>query len=81
MLIEQTGENYFQTILALTRSQQQLAIAMLIGGALVIALAGLITWTFTLYFSHRIAGPIYRFTKNLELEIEKGPVTTIAIRK
>jgi hypothetical protein len=81
LLIDQAEKTYLQTILALTRSQEQLAIAMLIGGALVTALAGLITWAFTLYFSHRIAGPIYRFTKNLELEIEKGPVTTVAIRK
>ena len=81
LLIDQAEKNYLQTILALTRSQEQLAIAMLIGGALVLALAGLIAWAFTLYFSHRIAGPIYRFTRNLELQIEKGPVTTVAIRE
>ena len=81
VLIDHSEKNYLEAIASLTRSQQQLAVAMFVAGALILILAGIITWLVTLYFSHRIAGPIYRFTKNLELEIEKGPVSTIAIRK
>lgn len=81
LLIDQSEKNYLETIVSLSQSQQQLTIAMAVGGALVITAAGLLTWLFTLYFSHRIAGPVYRFTRNLELEIEKGPVPTVAIRK
>ncbi|NNE64805.1 MAG: hypothetical protein HKN34_12030 [Gammaproteobacteria bacterium] len=81
VLIDHSEKNYLEAIASLTRSQQQLAFAMFVAGALILILAGIITWLVTLYFSHRIAGPIYRFTKNLELEIEKGPVSTIAIRK
>ena len=81
VLIDHSEKNYLEAIASLTRSQQQLAVAMFVAGALILILAGIITWLVTLYFSHRIAGPIYRLTKNLELEIEKGPVSTIAIRK
>ncbi len=81
LLIDSSEKDYLQTIMSLTQSQQQLTVAMLIGAALVFSLAGLLTWLFTLYFSHRIAGPIYRFTRNIEMEIAEGPVKTIDIRK
>jgi hypothetical protein len=54
---------------------------MLIGGALIVLVAGLITWIITLYSSARVAGPLYRFSRNIELEIEHGPVETTRIRK
>lgn len=81
LLIDSSQKDYIQTIMSLTRSQQQLAIAMLVGAALIFSLSGLLTWLFTLYFSHRIAGPIYRFSRNLEMEISEGPVKTVDIRK
>lgn len=81
LLIDQSEKSYLEAIASLTRSQQQLAMAMFVAGAVILLLAGFITWLITLYFSHRIAGPIYRFSRNLELQIEKGPVVTIAIRK
>lgn len=81
LLIDQSEKSYLEAIASLTRSQQQLAMAMFVAGAMILLLAGFITWLITLYFSHRIAGPIYRFSRNLELQIEKGPVATIAIRK
>jgi hypothetical protein len=81
LLRSQAEENYLQAIQSLTRSQDQLVIAMLIGGALIVLLAGLITWFITLYSSARVAGPLYRFSRNIELEIEHGPVETIRIRK
>jgi len=44
-------------------------------------MAGLMTWFILLYSSARIAGPLFRFRKNLELEINEGPVPTIQLRK
>ena len=81
LLRDQREENYFQIIQSLTRSQDQLAIAMLIGGALIVLVGGLITWIIALYSSARVAGPLYRFSKNLELEIKQGPVATIGLRQ
>jgi hypothetical protein len=73
--------DYFQSIQATARNQDQLIIAMLIGGTLIILLAGLITWLITLYSSARVAGPLYRFAKNIEMEIESGPVAIIKLRE
>ena len=81
LLREQSTENYFQIIQSLTRSQDHLAFAMLTAGTLIILVAALVTWIITLYSSHRVAGPLYRFSKNLEMEIERGPVATTALRK
>jgi nitrate/nitrite-specific signal transduction histidine kinase len=81
LLRDQPAENYYQIIQSLTRSQERLTFAMVTVGALTILLAGLLTWIITLYSSHRVAGPLYRFSKNLELEIERGPVATTNLRK
>ncbi len=72
--------DYYRIIQALTRSQEQLPVAMLIGGALIVSLAGLMTWFMVLYSSARITGPLYRFARNLELEISEGPVQTVQLR-
>ena len=77
---DQPAENYYQIIQSLTRSQDRLLFAMVTAGALTILLAGLLTWIITLYSSHRVAGPLYRFSKNLEMEIERGPVATTGLR-
>ena len=81
LLGEQSEENYLQVIQSLTRSQDQLLYSMLTAGTLILLLAGLITWFITLYSSHRVAGPLYRFSKNIELEIPRGPVATIGLRR
>jgi hypothetical protein len=81
LLRDQPDSNYYQIIQSLTRSQEHLALAMLIAGTLTVLLAGLFTWSITLYSSHRVAGPLYRFSRNLELEIEQGPVATTNLRK
>lgn len=56
-------------------------LAMFVAGTLIVLTAGLITWIITLYSSHRVAGPLYRFSRNIELEIERGPVATTSLRK
>ena len=81
LLRNQPEENYLQVIQSLTIGQDQLALAMLIGGSLIVLVAGLLTWFIILYSSARVAGPLYRFSKNIELEIEHGPVQTIKLRK
>lgn len=40
LLIDQSVKNYLETIVSLSQSQQQLAIAMATGGALVVSAAG-----------------------------------------
>ena len=61
----QPGQSYYQIIQSLTLGQERLVAAMTLAGSVIVLLAGLITWLITLYSSHRIAGPFYRFAKNL----------------
>jgi len=73
--------DYFMSIQSAVRDQDQLMIGMLIGGTLIILLAGLITWLISLYSSARVAGPLYRLARNIEMEIEYGPVAVIQLRE
>ena len=77
----QPGQSYYQIIQSLTLGQDRLVMAMTLAGSVIVLLAGLVTWIITLYSSHRIAGPFYRFAKNLELEIERGPVAPVRLRR
>lgn len=77
----QPGQSYYEIVQSLTQGQDRLAAAMTLAGSVIVLLAGLVTWLITLYSSHRIAGPFYRFSKNLELEIEQGPVAPIRLRR
>ena len=77
----QPGQSYYQVIQSLTLSQERLVPAMMLAGSAIAILAGLITWLIVLYSSHRVAGPLYRFSKNLELEIGQGPITPVQLRR
>lgn len=81
LLSGQPQQSYYQALQALTKTQDQLVLAMILGGALIVSVAGLLTWFITLYSSARIAGPLYRFSQNIELEIKHGPVSIISLRK
>jgi hypothetical protein len=76
----ETG-SYYQVIASLTRSQEHLITAMLFGGAIIVFAGGLVLWSIILYSSARIAGPLYRFSRNVEMEINEGPVQPVQLRK
>jgi len=50
-------------------------------GLCLVSFAGLFTWLVSLYAGFYIAGPLYRFARNLEDFIEQGPVTPQPTRK
>jgi hypothetical protein len=77
----QDSGSYFNMIQAYVQAQDQLIPAMFIGGAMIILMAGLITWFILLYSSARIAGPLFRFTRNVEMQINEGPVQTVKLRQ
>lgn len=78
---DQQQGSYFSIIQSFARSQDQLFPAMLIGGAMIMLMAGLITWFILLYSSARIAGPLYRFARNVEMQINQGARPTVKLRK
>lgn len=62
-----TGESYGTIIRSHSLTRQRLTSAMLVAGLLLVASTGFITWLIVLYSSFRIAGPLDRFSRNLNM--------------
>ncbi len=73
-------ESYADSIQSLSLTKKNLPIIMLIGGLVLAAGTGFTTWLITLYSTFRVAGPLYRFQKNLETGIHSGNVPRVRIR-
>lgn len=80
LLSDDDAASYAEVIGAYGLAQRNLGSAMALFGLTATAFAGLSAWLFSLYASFRIAGPLYRIARNLERQIEHGPVTTVPIR-
>ena len=76
-----TGTSYRGIVGAYGLARQSLGPAMLVFGLTMVGFAGITTWLFSLYASFRIAGPLYRISRDLELQIEHGPIAPTPIRK
>ena len=75
------GQGYGSIIGAQLRSQAQLEVTLQFFGLLMAALAGVSTWLLALYTSFRIAGPVWRLSRNLEQAIAQGPVPPVPLRR
>ncbi len=74
------AETYLQHVQSLALTQRHLPITMLLCGLLLAVGTGLTTWLIVLYSSFRVAGPLYRFARNLEAGAQTGAVPRIRIR-
>lgn len=80
LLLDASANNYNRSINMMLLTQDRLPCVMLIIGLLLVTATGITTWFIALYSSFRIAGPLYRFARNIELEINEGPIPIINIR-
>lgn len=80
-ITDKSGVNYQTIIHSHSLSRQQLGPALLVAGLFLVSFSGVITWLISQYTSFRIAGPLFRFARNLEMFIEQGPVAPIPTRK
>ncbi len=74
------GGDYLGQIQSLALARKNLPLIMLSGGLLLALGTGLTTWVIVLYSSFRIAGPLYRFSQNLEQGVSQGEVPRVPIR-
>lgn len=74
------GVDYRQIVGAYGSARQAIGPAMLVFGLVMVGFAGITTWLFSLYTSFRIAGPLFRISRNLETQIEQGPVVPTPVR-
>lgn len=66
LLNDSSGANYWQKIRSHSVTYSYLRPAMGIAGLSIFAFAGGITWVVALLYSFRVAGPLFRFARNLE---------------
>jgi hypothetical protein len=80
LLVHEKGANYREMIGAFGLARENLGPALLLFGLAMALVAGIVTWLVTLYASFSFAGPLYRFSRNLELVTEQGPVAPVPLR-
>ncbi len=74
------GSTYGQIIVSYSLASRHLGPLLLVSGLAMAVIAGFVTWLIALYSSFRIAGPLFRIARDLEMEIERGPVAPVPIR-
>ena len=80
LLSDERASGYRQIIGALHRAEQNLGPMMLVFGLAMASFVGILTWLFSLYASFRIAGPLFRISRNLEQQIKHESIMPVPIR-
>lgn len=75
------GESYWHVVRSHSVTRQSLGPSLVLAGCLLVAAVAIVTWLFSLYASFRIAGPLYRFARNMEQLIGTGPARLVPIRQ
>lgn len=66
------GEGYLDSLGRLQLSRDRLLPLVLAAGLFLLTVAAMVTWLIALYSSFRVAGPLYRLTRNLEHQLEEN---------
>ncbi|HZW12601.1 MAG TPA: hypothetical protein VFF81_05335 [Noviherbaspirillum sp.] len=77
----ENGDSYTEIIRNNSITRAHLASVMLMIGLMLVAIAGVITWLIALYSSFRVAGPLYRFSKNLKLASSSNYAPLVNLRE
>lgn len=64
-LTDPNGASYAEVIYSHSLTQKHLKPVLLISSLCLLSFVAFVTWLITLYSSFRIAGPLYRFSRNL----------------
>jgi len=75
--VDSGGASYAELIRSQSITRQKLGPALFISGLFLVSFTGFITWLICLYGSFRVAGPLYRFARNLEIADQAGRLTGI----
>jgi hypothetical protein len=76
-----TGTTYWNIVQSGSVTHQSLGTGMALAGLFLTGGAAVITWLISLYASFRIAGPLFRISRNLEILAGSGAATLTPIRK
>jgi hypothetical protein len=78
---DNAGDTYWDVVRSGSVTQQSLGPGMLLAGLFLVSASAAITWLISLYASFRIAGPLFRISRNMEMLIETGAATLTPIRR
>jgi hypothetical protein len=81
MITDQSGETYSAIVQIQHLKSENLGKVMLLAGLVLVVIASLATWLIALYSSFRIAGPLYRFSQNLQLATLDGSANLVDTRE
>jgi len=73
--------DYALAIQSLSSTHKLLGPSLVVSGLIIVTLSGVLTWIISVYSSARITGALYRFSRNLEQQINLRHLPLIAIRK
>lgn len=73
VLTDDSGKTYSDLVRSRSITDFYLRPTLVIGGCLLIGVSAFLTWLVALFASFRIAGPLFRFTRNFEM-LRKGSV-------
>ncbi len=76
----QSGQSYLKEIQSLVHTKSVLAPALFMAGLVLVSIIGMLIWMISVYSSAHISGPLFRFARNLELEIAERGVPLVKIR-
>lgn len=80
-ITDKSGVNYETIIRSHSLSRQNLGPTLLVAGLFLVSFSGVITFLISLYTGFYIAGPLYRFARNLEIFIRQGSVAPVPTRE
>ena len=75
------GVSYGSVVFSRSLTQQKLGPVMVVFALLSVCVEALFTWLIALYSSHRIAGPLFRFSQNVKAISADAFAAPLAIRK
>jgi len=80
-ITDDSGTSYSTVIRSHSLSRQHLAPALLVAGLFLVLFSVVVTRLVSNRTSLYIAGPLYRFARNIETFIKQGPVTLVPTRQ
>ncbi|MBF0629146.1 MAG: hypothetical protein HQL91_13090 [Magnetococcales bacterium] len=76
-----TGLSYREIFHAHAVKRAHLLPVLLIAGLILTTATGILTWLIALYSTFRVAGPLHRFSLNLDRQIHAGPLPLESFRE
>lgn len=73
-------QSYGQVLQSFALGQRHLIPALLLSGLLLVAVAGMLMGIISLYSTFRVAGPLFRFSRCIQRQIQEGPLPMAALR-